>query len=64
MDKDKLDAVIAFVFILPIFCVAGILLLAGSVIKALGYLLSFNTKLAWCEMRDVAESVRAYWYQN
>ena len=47
MDKNKIAAIVAFIFILPVFCLAGLFLLTGSVIKALGYILSFNTKCAW-----------------
>lgn len=64
MDKNKIAAIVAFIFILPVFCLAGLFLLTGSVIKALGYILSFNAKCAWSEMRDVAESVKSYWFQN
>lgn len=64
MDRNKIAAIVAFIFILPVFCLAGLFLLTGSVIKALGYILSFNTECAWFEMRDVAECVKSYWYQN
>ena len=34
MDKNKIAAIVAFIFILPVFCLAGLFLLTGSVIKA------------------------------